>query len=63
MSVAAAGRWRDPLVSRAGARAGAGAGVGSLAAAQRGDRDLLCLNRTPKRRRFDVVLKKKIKIN
>ena len=31
---------------------GAGAGAGSLAAAQPGD--LLCLNRTPKRRHFDA---------
>ncbi|RVW88796.1 hypothetical protein CK203_034651 [Vitis vinifera] len=46
VSVAVVGRRRDPLVSRAGA----GAGVGSLAAAQSGDGDLLCLNRTSKRR-------------
>ena len=48
MSVAVVGRRRDPLVSRAGA------GVGSLAAAQSGDGDLLCLNRTSKRRHFDA---------
>ena len=50
MSVAVVGRRQDPLVSRAGA----GAGVGSLAAAQSGDGDLLCLNRTSKRRHFDA---------
>ena len=59
--VAATGRRRDPLASRAGP----GAGVRFLAAAQPGDGEglHLCLNRTPKRRHFDVVLKIKNKIN